>query len=439
MMLASQLCILRVFGLPAADVSAAVRAAEAEGCPGLRLLERDGEFAVCVQVSAPTQAMADEYCEKWALKRRARRRDAVHGTGEISLAQATLTALLDKRRLLVAADEVTGRLVGALLQPLEHSEAAYDFGNQTWADPASARKIVTPPALLQKFPGDVLQAAAGRAQLALAMAGADYAVVYLPATVGQAPSVVLCDKRGAVAQAVGPDLSDAAIANHLLDLVRRRALGLKPSPAAITFRPGHERPLLLVSQEGQPRAEVPRASVRRRPVRPAQPPRAPSVDGQPTGAIVFEQDGQETPPASAPRPTRPDRDEEDTFAPLPDPLNFETAGAKAAAESRAARTAPAARAAAPSAPGASRMPRPTRCWTRRSPISPPGWTPPPSRRPWRRTPSRRPAPPKSLRRPPPFCLTRCSPTRPGKRPAPTGRTLPARPPRPAAPRRTPPA
>ena len=351
MMLASQLCILRVFGLPAADVSAAVRAAEAEGCPGLRLLERDGEFAVCVQVSAPTQAMADEYCEKWAQKLRARLGDAVYGTGEISLAQATLTALLDKRRLLVAADEVTGRLVGALLQPLEHSEAAYDFGNQTWADPAGARKIVTPPALLQKFPGDVLQAAAGRAQLALAMAGADYAVVYLPATVGQAPSVVLCDKRGAVAQAVGPDLSDAAIANHLLDLVRRRALGLKPSPAAITFRPGHERPLLLVSQEGQPRAEVPRASVRRRPVRPAQPPRAPSADGQPTGAIVFEQDGQETPPAAAPRPTRPDRDEEDTFAPLPDPLNFETAGAKAAAESRAARTAPAARAAAPSAPG----------------------------------------------------------------------------------------
>ena len=222
MMLASQLCILRVFGLPAADVSAAVRAAEAEGCPGLRLLERDGEFAVCVQVSAPTQAMADEYCEKWAQKLRARLGDAVYGTGEISLAQATLTALLDKRRLLVAADEVTGRLVGALLQPLEHSEAAYDFGNQTWADPASARKIVTPPALLQKFPGDVLQAAAGRAQLALAMAGADYAVVYLPATVGQAPSVVLCDKRGAVAQAVGPDLSDAAIANHLLDLVRRQ-------------------------------------------------------------------------------------------------------------------------------------------------------------------------------------------------------------------------
>ena len=89
---------------------------------------------------------------------------------------------------------------------------------------------------MQRFPGDVLQAAAGRAQIALAMAGADYAVVYLPATVGQAPSVLLCDKRGALAQAIGPDTPDAAIANHLLDLVRRRVLGLRlsrrPSPSA---------------------------------------------------------------------------------------------------------------------------------------------------------------------------------------------------------------
>ena len=114
MMLASQMCILRVFGLPGADVAAAVRAAEAEGCPGLRLLERDGEYAVCIQVSAPTQAMADEYCEKWAQKVRARLGDAVYGTGETSLAQVTLDALLKKRRLLVAADAVTGRLIGAL-------------------------------------------------------------------------------------------------------------------------------------------------------------------------------------------------------------------------------------------------------------------------------------------------------------------------------------
>ena len=104
-MLASQMSILLVFGLPEAEISAVVRAAEVEGCPGLRLLERDGEFAVCLQVSAPTQAMADEYCEKWTQKLRARLGDAVYGTGEASLARATLEALLKKRRLLVAADE----------------------------------------------------------------------------------------------------------------------------------------------------------------------------------------------------------------------------------------------------------------------------------------------------------------------------------------------
>ena len=61
--------------------------------------------------------MADEYCEKWTQKLRARLGDAVYADGETSLAQATLDVLLKKRRLLVAADEVTGRLIGAQLQP----------------------------------------------------------------------------------------------------------------------------------------------------------------------------------------------------------------------------------------------------------------------------------------------------------------------------------
>ena len=111
----------------------------------------------------------------------------LYATGETSLAQAALDALLKKRRLLVATDETTGRLVGALLRPLKHSEAAFDFGTQTYADPVSARKIITPPGLLNRFPGDVVQAAAGRAQLALSVGQADYAVCYMPATVGQAP------------------------------------------------------------------------------------------------------------------------------------------------------------------------------------------------------------------------------------------------------------
>lgn len=264
-MVSTQLRILRVFGLTSAEVTAILRAAQDDGCPGLRLLERDGEFAVCVQASAPTQAMADEHCDKWAQKLRARFGDAFYGMGEVSLAQATLDALVKKRRLIVAADETTGRLLGALLQPLDHSEAVFDFGTQTYANAANARKITTPQSLLKKFPGDVMQAAAGRAQIAMQVGQADYAAVYMPATVGQAPFVLLCDKRGAVACAVSPEMSDAAIGNNILDLARRRALGLKFSQGTIQFRPGHERPLLLVSQAGQQKpGDTTRFSLRRR-------------------------------------------------------------------------------------------------------------------------------------------------------------------------------
>ena len=344
-MLSSQMRILRVFGLPAAEVRAALRAVQAEGCSGLRLLERDGEFAVCVQVSAPTQAMADEYCEKWVQKLRARLGDTVYADGETSLAQATLDVLLKKRRLLVAADEVTGRLIGARLQPLEHSEAAYDFGTQTWAERETARKLVTPASLLEKFPGDVVQAAAGRAQLALAFGGADYAVVYMPATVGQAPFVLLCDKRGAVATAVSPEHSDAAIANSLLDMVRRRALGLKPLPSAITFRPGHERPLLLVSPEGQPRTAP--TTGRFTPRRARQTARPVQTDTAPTGTITFEAPDTAQAASAKPAPAEPVQETPvpesvtkalgfDTPA-QPDPLDFTTAGPQAAAASRSQR------------------------------------------------------------------------------------------------------
>ena len=102
-----------------------------DGCPGLRLLERDGEFAICVQVSAPNRAMAEQYCDKWAARLRAKFGDDVFAEGETSLAQATLDALLEKRKLLVAVDEPTGRLLGSLLQPLplQKTAAALLYGH----------------------------------------------------------------------------------------------------------------------------------------------------------------------------------------------------------------------------------------------------------------------------------------------------------------------
>ena len=370
-MVNTELRILRVFGPTAAEVSAVLRQARADGCPGLRLLERDGEFAVCVQVSAPNRAMAEQYCEKWVQRLRGKFGDDVFATGETSLAQATLDTLLEKRKLLVAADETTGRLVGALLQPLPHSEAVFDFGTESYADPKKQKQIVVPPQLLKKFPGDVVQAAAGRALAAMQAAGADFAAVYMPATVGQCPFVLICDNHGAAACALPPDLNDATIGNQILDLLRRRVLGLRLTDSCIIFRPGRERPLLIVSEAGRERGNTVRFSLRRRtppttepdrtadfepmldfdtaePVAPPQPePPAPAAEtamdatrhlnvsrthaappavSEPTGTIRFESEldeENEAAPAAAANPT--------------DPLDIRTAGPEAARTARSLR------------------------------------------------------------------------------------------------------
>lgn len=341
-MLQIQMRILRVFGLSKAEMNSIIENAQAEGSPSLRLQERDGEYLVCVQASAPTQAMADEYCEKWVQKLRTRFGDACYGFEDTTLAQAALDALLKKRRLLVAADEATGRLLGNALRGLQHSEAAFDFGNQTYLNPANARRIAAPEALLKKFPGDMVQAAAGRAQSALLLANADYAAVYMPATVGQAPFVLLCSRIGAAACALSPEISDMAIANHILDLARRRALGMHLGPSAITFKPGRERPLLLVSGEGQPRPGF-RFTLRRKaaPAKPEVKPNAPdSYDAEP----VPDYDAQPTEPKPQATPTGTITFERPIAQPAapqptPDPLDLRTAGPQAAAEARARRAA----------------------------------------------------------------------------------------------------
>ena len=369
-MVNTELRILRVFGPTAAEVSAVLRQARADGCPGLRLLERDGEFAVCVQVSAPNRSMAEQYCEKWVQRLRGKFGDDVFATGETSLAQATLDTLLEKRKLLVAADETTGRLLGALLQPLPHSEAVFDFGTESYADPKKQKQIVVPPQLLKKFPGDVVQAAAGRALAAMQAAGADFAAAYMPATVGQCPFVLICDNHGAAACALPPDLNDATIGNQILDLLRRRVLGLRLTDSCIIFRPGRERPLLIVSEAGRERGNTVRFSLRRRtpptkepdrtadfepmldfdtaepvapppvetpaPAAPEAPPEgtrhlnvprahtAPPVVSEPTGTIRFEseleQEAEERQPADN-----------------ADPLNIRTAGPEAARAARSLR------------------------------------------------------------------------------------------------------
>lgn len=385
-MVNTQLKILRVFGPTGAEVSSVLRQIRDDGCPGLRLLERDGEFAICVQVSAPNRAMAEQYCDKWAARLRAKFGDDVFAEGETSLAQATLDALLDKRKLLVAVDETTGRLLGALLQPLAHSEAVFDFGTESYADPQKARRIAVPEQLLKRFPGDVVQAAAGRALAAMQVTGADYAAAYMPASVGQCPFVLVCDRRGAVACALPPDMNDTFIANQILDLLRRRLFGLQLTDSCITFRPGHDRPLLVVSEAAKSRGNTVRFSLRRRtpptrdadhtadfePMldfdRPVAPPKfaapaqeveaaAPETDSAPQHRTLRRHEAAPTPPPAA--PAVPDHEptgviqfeSDDAPAPaMPDPLAVQTAGPENARHARIRRARPVPADPAPSAP-----------------------------------------------------------------------------------------
>lgn len=76
--------------------------------------------------------------------------------------------------------------------------------------------------------------------------------------------VLICDRHGAAACALPPELTDAAIGNQILDLLRRRLQGLRLTDSCITFRPGKDRPLLLVSEAGRERGNTVRFSLRRR-------------------------------------------------------------------------------------------------------------------------------------------------------------------------------
>ena len=159
---------------------------------------------------------------------------------------------------------------------------------------------------------------------------------------GQFPVRRLCSRIGAAACALSPEISDMAIANHILDLARRRAWGMHLGPSAITFKPGRERPLLLVSGEGQPRPGF-RFTLRRKaaPAKPAVKPNAPdSYDAEP----VPDYDAQPTEPKPQATPTGTITFERPIAQPAapqptPDPLDLRTAGPQAAAEARARRAA----------------------------------------------------------------------------------------------------
>ena len=255
----TQTRVLRVFGPSTAQVSAVLREAAAKGCPGLRLLGKDGEFAVCITARTATPAAAEALCGEWEKTLRARLGAAVFAVGERSLPQAALDALLAEGLLLAAADEATGTLLGDVLRPLQHAEAAFDFGTQSYADPKKAGRIEAPTGWLRRWPNCPVQPVAGAASAARRVSGADWGAAFQPAQ-GQTPAfVVLAGEKGAWLRALTPaQAQPAQAARWLLDIVRRAALGLEQAPGTESFRLGQEAPAVVLPAPAAPVSPVER-------------------------------------------------------------------------------------------------------------------------------------------------------------------------------------
>ena len=100
--------VLRLFGPQLDQVTQVLRTAAGQGCPGLNLLMKNGEYAVCVTArGGDGQAV----CRRWKDYFESRFGDAVFCEGEESLAQVAVHSLAEARRLFVAADAATGKLL----------------------------------------------------------------------------------------------------------------------------------------------------------------------------------------------------------------------------------------------------------------------------------------------------------------------------------------
>lgn len=274
--------VLRLFGPQLDQVTQVLRTAAGQGCPGLNLLMKNGEYAVCVTARADSAQGAAALCRRWQDYFESRFGDAVFCVGEESLASVAVKALAGSGRLFVAADEVTGKLLDRALSGCEAAGSVYDFGAQSYAHPKRGARVVPNKHLLKKYPGCPVQPAATRAHAALRVSGADWAAAYCPAD-GQHPAFVLtCNDKYAWVRPLPADGDEEALAaGWLLDMLRRMAQGKDMDSFVERFRLGGPAPKLelpaqalaglAASPAPAPKAETPKAA----PAAPAQPAPAP--------------------------------------------------------------------------------------------------------------------------------------------------------------------
>ena len=130
--------VLRLFGPQLDQVTQVLRTAAGQGCPGLNLLMKNGEYAVCVTARGGDAASV---CRRWQDYFESRFGDAVFCVGEESLANVAVDALAKSGRLFVAADAATGKLLDAALAGCDKAGSVYDFGAQSYAHPKRGARV----------------------------------------------------------------------------------------------------------------------------------------------------------------------------------------------------------------------------------------------------------------------------------------------------------
>ena len=282
--------VLRLFGPQLDQVTQVLRAAADQGCPGLNLLMKNGEYAVCVTArGGDGQAV----CRRWKDYFESRFGDAVFCEGEESLAQVAVHSLAEARRLFVAADAATGKLLDAALAGCDEAGGVYDFGAQSYAHPKRGGRVVPNKHLLKKYPNCPVQPAATRAHAALRVSGANWAAAYSPAE-GEHPAFVLvCSEKYAWVRPLpaGGD-QEALAAGWLLDMLRRMAQGKDMDSFVERFRVGGPAPKLELP--GAALAGLASSA-------PAAAPKAPAAPEPPKAAPAPET------PKAAPAPAQPAR------------------------------------------------------------------------------------------------------------------------------------
>ncbi|EJX07094.1 hypothetical protein EVA_04798 [gut metagenome] len=101
--------ILRAFGPTEDRMTQVMEQAAKDGCPGLNLLMRDGEYVICVTARAVEDAETDYAWWKGYFEKKLGA--AVLGGEQSNPVNTSIFTLAQNEKLFVAADESTGRLM----------------------------------------------------------------------------------------------------------------------------------------------------------------------------------------------------------------------------------------------------------------------------------------------------------------------------------------